>query len=360
MDVEPDGVPLFVSIMPWGGLQQEVRIGKTTFWPWRKTEDRVTDAATRETIQGYVSCFVDTAGQPVDTAMVCSHEGKDFKCPTDNEWDDIRCARDALVFSVICPEVVRSIKGCSIGLCSAERFQAIGQGLRPGETTLCVRSGYNLTLGQFKLHRPLSVGTGYLAQPEPTIIDAIDKALSDSFPRDVRTRVFRSFEWFRLAHVEADQVSEASKVVMMATAFETLLGISMNDKAKSVFFAKQVEARFQTEESEYATRTCKKQDHKYTKAAWWAYDFYKLRNRIVHGDQVGSADLRYNGHVSQKDVADAVFYQILFEMLYDNGCVDCPAILSHLASEERKGCLLVLEGFEATQEALGWVRTKEA
>ena len=67
------------------------------------------------------------------------------------------------------------------------------------------------------------------------------------------------------------------------------------------------------------------------------------------------AELWYDDHVSQKDVADAVFYQIVFEMLCDNGCVGYPAIMSGLAPEDRKGCLLALEGFEDTQEALGWV-----
>ncbi|MBN1508174.1 MAG: hypothetical protein JW955_15090 [Sedimentisphaerales bacterium] len=349
------GAELSVSIMPWVGLQREVQIGSVKFWPWEAGRAGITDPVMKDTIQHYVDCFVDHQGNPVKTASVCSYKGKEFQCPTDNEWPEMRAARDALVFSVICPQVVRSIQGCSIGLCSAERFQVVGQQLKPGSTTLYVLAGYNTTFGQFKVPRPLTVSAGFLAQPESTLVSAFDRVFADSFPGDVRTRLFGSLEWFRLAHVEADQVSEFSRIVMMATAFETLLGIPAGERDKSLFFAKKVDERFRTQGSVYATRGHKNQDRKLTKAAWWAYDFYKLRNKIVHGDDVTPADIRYSDHVLQKSVADAALYQILFRLLCENGCIDYPSYTSHLPPEEREDCFLCFRGFEDTQQALGWM-----
>ena len=349
------GEEAFVSIMPWAGLQHEVQIGNVKFWPWEENQAGGTDAATKDAIQHYVGCFVDHHGEPVKTVSVCSYKGKEFECPADSEWAEMRAARDVLVFSVICPQVVQSIRGCSIGLCSAERFQVVGQQLKRGDTTLYVLAGYNTTFGRFKIHRPLTVSSGPLAQPESALVNAFDRVFAGGFPDDLRTKLFRSLEWFRLAHVEADQVSEFSRIVMMATAFETLLGIPAQEGDKSMFFARKVEERFRTQGTAYATRRHKNQDHRLTKAAWWAYDFYKLRNKIVHGDDVEADRTLYSSHVRQKDVADLVLYQILFQILCENNCVGCPPYMSDLTSKERVDHLLYCAGLEKAQAILDWI-----
>jgi hypothetical protein len=350
------GAEMFVCILPWVGLQREVQIGNARFWPWQAGRAAVTNAAMKDTIHRYVDCFVDHQGNPVKTASICSYKGKEFQCLADNEWPEMRGARDALVFSVICPQVVQSIRGCSIGLCSAERFQVVGQQLMPGDAKLYVLAGYNTTFGQFKIPRPLTVSAGVLAQPESTLVNAFDRVFADSFPGDVRTRLFGSLEWFRLAHVEADQVSEFSRIVMMATAFEILFGIPVGESDKSMFFVRKVDEGFRTQESLYATRRHKNQDHNLTRAACWAYDFYKLRNKIVHGDDVELAETLYGTHIHQKDVADLVLHQILFQTLCENNCVDYPTYISHLTPKERADCLLCLAGLDEAQATLGWIR----
>jgi len=350
---------VFVSIMPWAGLQQEIKIGNARFWPWEGTKAGMIDGATKDTVQRYLDCFVDDLGDAVKTVAVCSYEGKEFRCLTDSEMSEMRCARDALVFCVICPQVVQSIRGCSVGLCSAERFQVVGQQLEKGRTTLYVVSGHNTTLGQFKIHKPLAVSSGYLAQPEFPLIKAFDKVLGAGFPEGLRRRLFRSLEWFRLAHVEADQVSEQSRVVMMATAFETLLDIPAQTTDKSMFFADEVEKKFAIQESVCDSRVYKKEVHTRSRAAWWAYDYYKLRNKIVHGDDVCPADTRYGSHVGQKDVADLVLHSILFQVLCENDCVDYPPSMSRLTPEERADVLLCYEGFEEAQQILGWLQKQD-
>lgn len=354
-----DNEKIFVNIMPWVGLQQEIKIGKTIFWPWNNSESQIANTKTRDMIQRYVSSFVDCQAKPVNTAAICSYQGRDFRNLTDDEWSEMRCGREALVFSVICPVVVQSIGGCSIGLCSAERFQVLGQELSSEDAKLYVQTGHNLTIGQFNVYRPLPVESAPLAQPNTILISAFNKVLVTSFSADLRTRLFRSLEWFRLAHVAADQVSEFSRIVMLATAFETLLEIPAQERDKSMFFTKEVERRFRRETSILDKREHKKKARAYTKAAWWAYDFYKLRNEIVHGDDVDPAKLRYNAHITQKDVADAVLYQIIFQTLFETSCIDCPSCLSHLSPTDQLDCLLAFEGFEDTQQHLGWMKKAE-
>jgi len=354
-----DDGKIFVSVIPWAGLQQEIQIGKTIFWPWNGSEAQVASEKTRDMIQRYVSWFVDHHGKPVTTLAMCSYKGKEFQQLSDDEWSEMRGGRDALVFSVICPVVVQSIGRCSVGLCSAERFQVLPQELSSEDTKLYVQTGHNLTIGQFSVHRPLGVESAPIAQPNTDLVSAFNKALAIDFPVGLRTRLFRSLEWFRLAHVAADQVSEFSRIVMLATAFETLLEIPAKERDKSMFFTKEIEKRFRTERSILETREHNKKMHEHSKAAWWAYDFYKLRNAIVHGDDVDPARLRHNTHITQKDAADAVLYQIIFQILFRRNCFDSSSYLSHLLAKDQEDCLLSFEGFEETQQNLGWMEKAE-
>ncbi len=356
---------IVVCVMPWANLKQEVKIGKTTFWPWDK--GKVADASIGEVVQEYVRHFVDEHGKAVSTVAVCSYEGKGFLLPEEDGLVQMRSARDILVFSVICPQVITSIRGCSIGLCSAERFQVMGQGLDPDRRAIYVQSGYNTTMGDFTVSRPLCVAREELAQPKELLLAGFDKALSGTGPScgDLAGRLTRCLEWFRLAHAEPDQSSELSKIVMMATAFEVLLEFPKG--RKSHYFAQKIEEWLGNSDCVHETRSLKshdgeKEDHTLSKAAWWAYDFYQLRNRIVHGDRVELDDTYYNSHITQRDVADAVLYDIVCLMLHRRGCLACKPDLAALCSgdsadkQQLEEYLLLQEaGLDDVHRCLGWM-----
>jgi hypothetical protein len=50
-------------------------------------------------------------------------------------------------------------------------------------------------------------------------------------------------------------------------------------------------------------------------AEWWSYDFYELRNSIVHGDNVPPERLKYNNKFSHIDIADIVFYECMIDII---------------------------------------------
>jgi len=57
-------------------------------------------------------------------------------------------------------------------------------------------------------------------------------------------------------------------------------------------------------------------------AAWWGWDFYKLRNAVVHGDDIPTKDLVYTDWITHSIVADMTFYSYVVFLLNESGYID--------------------------------------
>jgi hypothetical protein len=190
----------------------------------------------------------------------------------------------------------------------------------------------------------------------------------------LREKVFRSLEWFRLGHVEEGQVSRPSRTIMMATAFEVILDFPENGKAK--YFVDELQKRLGHSRMRKGTRKTRK-GIKFSGLylpAVWAGDFYDLRSKIVHGDDVPPSRLRYSNRYlapneKWKDhliVADVVFYQILVQILFDNRLFgekarrlarECQAHSNLDLETSAKGFFETLFcNFTGTHRHLGWLK----
>jgi hypothetical protein len=147
----------------------------------------------------------------------------------------------------------------------------------------------------------------------------------------------------------------------MSTAFEILLDFP--EHQKSVYFANQIENKLKKDESISELRTHKNKQHTYTKAAWWAYDFYQLRNKIVHGGQFKPEDGSYKGWINYNIVADLVFWELIVKELYENNCLGERArkwakkFEPHVEDGENleEFFLSWTMGFDDYHKALGWI-----
>jgi hypothetical protein len=187
---------------------------------------------------------------------------------------------------------------------------------------------------------------------------------------DLRERIFRSTEWFRLAHTEADNVSTLSKVVMMSTAFEIMLQVpNANNKKGSI--AEKLDSLCSTSKMHRSTRQSGKSPSEHSDLAWWGYDFYNIRNDIVHGDKVDSERLRYRSGpcgdwLTQLLVADLVFWECVVRLLYKERLIGGDVL--ELATEldklfpepsteelvEQLASWRWFLGIDDVHEALGW------
>jgi hypothetical protein len=160
--------------------------------------------------------------------------GPDFKSLSDIEYKDLRNAVDALIFSYISTGVKDAVcaNNRSMGPPSADVFQLVTQNFRIGSDDIAVQAGsvtHVWRISEIIFSKPWSTG-GMFGSFEDELLKGFDGCFSAEFPAEVRERFFRSLEWFRMAHIEAEGVSNLSRVVMMATAFEILLQFSRNGK----------------------------------------------------------------------------------------------------------------------------------
>jgi hypothetical protein len=364
-----------VCIMPWAGLREEIQVGSVRFWPW--DENRVSDPAVREQLNRYFNCFVDHYGKRVETITICSHGEPDFRVLSNlDEYNEICSAVDILIFSAICPQTKIGVcsNNQSVGPPTADRYQLIGQKMKPPNEKSIVIGAGSLTncdqMDKVRISKPWCVGGSFGTHPDEEFISAFDKVFSKGFSSNIRERIFRSLAFFRIAHTEADLglnqpvgTASLSKLVMMATAFEILLEFPESPKSK--YFAEQIENRIKTDEFLMEERIIpKNKPMQLSKGGWWAWDFYKLRNRIVHGDNIEPEELKYKEWITYNIVADLVFWEFIKRELYEQGCLGdrvrkwtkefepvtdaAPDVIEDIFAQW-------ILGFEDVHRALGWI-----
>lgn len=368
-----------VWFMPWAGLTSEVRIGEALFWPFAEcTEEYVPDEGVRRYLEEYFSFYVDYEGHPVDTVAVCTCGASDFRQLTETETDSLQRASNALLFSMIAPAVTRAVcaGNRSMGPPSSDRYQLIGQNFEVGSRLISVRAGSTTVagfrIGEITFAQPFFLGGAFPARDEE-LLQGLNRLTNSEGDPGLAERVFRSMEWFRLAHTEVDSVSTLSKIVMMGTAFEVVLQVP-NRPDKKGWIATRLDELCATWKMRRSTRSlptkkdpARKIEH--TDLAWWAYGFYDIRNSIVHGDEIGLERLRYTagpcgGWLSQLMVADLVYWECVLRLLYGSRLIgdnvrECAQVYEqNIPGSSLEGCEQGLVpwflGFNKVHKALGW------
>lgn len=323
--------PVYMAtFMPWAGVGiDELKIGPVTIWDYgRFADDKIQDPMIREQLDKVLACYVGKDGEPARSAAILTHGAADFRALNDEEKEAVQRAADALAFSVIYSNLVDLVKFniWTDAAPSSDRYQFYLQNFTLGAKYVKVRAGVSTDiwpLADLRFSQPWALG-GSRSRPDAHLVAALGRVIDPVFPEDDRRRIFRSLEWFRMAHTQNDMVHPLSKATMMSTAFETLLQVGDEDK-KAQFFRACIEAK--TNYTDALTDTFPEWKNvkgqpavqvpvTFTKAAWWAKNFYDLRSNITHGDYIDPERLRFTlpggkKKMSQLDVAALLFGEML-------------------------------------------------
>lgn len=141
-------------------------------------------------------------------------------------------------------------------------------------------------IGEIKFPKPWEAN-GMFAILETRLIDGFDRLFSMDSLKDLRERIFKSLEWFRIAHTNNSKVSKFAKIIMMTSTLEILFKFHENNKKR--YFADFIDTYIASDRFIKMNRKDKKgKVHIHTLAGFWGFDFYELRSRIVHGSSVSS------------------------------------------------------------------------
>ena len=377
---------LQIYFLPWAGFRKNIKLGPIIFWPYySEANQKINNPEIKTYLDKYFKSYVnvDNQGKPVDTITVCSHGDVNFRSLNDLEYRDLRNAVNILIFAAITPQVKIAVceNNRSWGPPSANVFELATQSFRPEDSNISVQRHSHLSrgykIGEIVFPKPWEMG-GAIWSFKEELIEGFGKCFSAEFPEDLRESLFRSLEWFRMAHIEDSQVSVLSKIVIMAVAFEILLQVP-NVSNKKQWIANELEKRISNLNFLKETRKDRKgNDHTYSKIGWWGWDFYKIRNNIVHGDIIKSEILHYYAPnrewLTHLIVADLIFWECVKRELFNHKCIgdniyslakECNKILGKAFPEEPQSTYIKqlsrwILGFNEIHKALGWILKKRA
>lgn len=315
-----------ISLLPWLDLN-DIQIGNALFWKYDPSV--VTNEEIKAYLDKYVKCYVDKHQKLIKAVTIVSYKDKNYFEPlSSEEYQHLNFARNILCFLCISEQsrIALTNNNNSMGPASADIFEMVSQNFVPGTEDIAVESGSmksgGWTLDEIHFQEPWSTG-GFFKNINGNLLAAINKLLQNKGHEDLKNRLLRSIEWFRLAHIENGSISLLFRAVMMATAFEIIFDIpNVGDKAG--FLSDKIDQSIAREGFIQKTRKYGKKNENKTRsvAAWWGWDFYKLRNAIVHGDNVPMSNLIYTDWITQAIVADVVFYSYIVFLLSEAGHFD--------------------------------------
>lgn len=315
---------LEVAFLPWLGINREITVGPVTLVPYEP--GTVAESSVREYLERYFPRYMEVDGTPVRDVLIAKHASvTGFRHHTDVERGALARAAACLAFSTITAAwVLRLVHRNEVPAPSADSFQLLFQRFTPGSNFVGVSAGrasHGWPLDQVMFTRPWA-SSAVFGNPDQYILEGLGTLLirPEMASRDFVERVWRSVEWFRLAHLDgADQTDEA-KLVAMATAFESLFDLP--DFGKQQEFARKIEALVFDAEMRRDVRVKRSGDQlDLSLAGCWGWDFYEIRSRLVHGDEVPAMDFQSASGMPHLVVADLVFRECILRQLFELGCL---------------------------------------
>jgi len=334
-----------VTFLPWANIGEEISIGPVKFIPYKKLKECNFSSKNRliyNWLDKYFSRHVDHKNKPVDSITICSIGKPDFRPLDKEDIELIQNTANALYFAFVYNNLLSLTKEVE----NAQIFEVITQNFKSDFKSISLENDKITPLNNAIFSKPLSFN------PNNLMLNNFDQEVLKGFERliknennELKNRIFRSLQWFWLCHIWRDYFSDLIKIVMMATAFEILLELSRSSKKKD--FAHKLDEKI-------ATNAFKKKERKisYSLAGWWGWDFYNLRNKIVHGDKIAEEELIY---IEKEPRVD------------ENGYWHNPLVITYLMVADAIFCELILlellkskmSKFNNLHEELGWIESKK-
>jgi hypothetical protein len=347
-----------VAFLPWLAWKRKIAVGPVISSPCEL--QNLGEPPVREYLSRYFPRYVEVDGSPIGILVLAEHAGvTGFRYHTDQERLALKRAADALAFSAITHAwMVRVAHDNDVPVPSSDSFQLMFQRFAAGSNFVGVTAGraiHGWPLDEVMFTRPWAASAVF-GRPDTHALEALGNLLvkPEGIAADFVERVWRSIEWFRLAHLDgADQTDEA-KLVGIATAFESLFDLPEGGKQEE--FAKRVESLVRDPDmgrDMRIRRSGKTLD--LSLAGCWAWDFYELRSRLVHGDAVPLTVFNAASGIPHLAVADLVMRECLLRELFHYGCFGSD--IRQAAEELNQHFAGIPQGpepFDAVEYCLDW------
>ena len=317
--------------LPWLNIKDSLQVHNIELCPITLSEfpdSNELDQKTKDTIIKELSRHYDDNEKPREKIVLCKCDGKLFH--KIDKTDEVNQAVEILAFLYTTMEFAVRISSpnASGGTPCTNMFEMRHYQI-PTDTTKIVTyvAGVNRFWGDVKFYQPLEAVHQELNCDNKFIKLFSEQLYSSDFDSAFRTRIFRGLDLLFYAHIETAQHLDVSKVILLATALEIILEIQEPHNKKIEILEKFEEATdrfFIKEKRTLHIGECNAIKEKgklnnnlaeFTKIAWWGYDFYKLRNDVVHGEPIKSSDLFIQNGIPHKYIANLVLLEYIISKM---------------------------------------------
>lgn len=269
-------------------------------WPFYKKKDTYIKQETmRIQIQRLLAQHVENSRErkPLSNIVILSYRSPHYLRPlAEEQLIKMRNAVTSLCFCTL-------IRNKSFYAFSSDDFQLIRQNFILGDDEIAPSSGSIITrtyggpkIDEILFIRPLRMSSGQTIVFDERILRLLEELQQDQQNQHLSRQIMSALEWVGYAYANADNFNYFSRIVMMATAFEILLGGFRN---RWEFIKKIGKYTCNPGDNNSKDREKRKirigkglEAREYSFKEWWAYEFYDLRSRIVHGYEIGDRDIR--------------------------------------------------------------------
>lgn len=327
-----------IIFLPWVDLENEVQLGDFIFWKyWDKRNEIITDNVILQQCDNLFSRFKSTVEyeNPLNIIVISVYEDSKIKFVIPlNYYSKLRKAINALTF-IFLSRLYRDNKDVNLHI-NVDAFQVMEVDMYP--------DGYSIIEGRITDFNPWEHKKNYFKSghiqaakdiyPEPDLFKAFTKGLNSVKNRKEFNRILKAIEVFNFSYSHSPLVYIPSKIVLVSTAFEILLKIP-NISAKKKILAEEVGSLLGKDKGERSFSRNKDKETrnmgKLLQKQWWLYDFYDLRNSIVHGDNIRwsrfykrkrkdiKSSIRRSKSISHLDIAGKYFRRCVIKRMEDLG-----------------------------------------
>lgn len=291
------------SFLPYISLKDDLKIGNILLWPFYKKKDNyITGQLIKAQMQRFLKQYVEYVNnsrrqEPLENITMVSYKSpNNFNPLITRQLREVRDMVTMLCFSTI----IRKKSWCAF---SSDDFQLIHQNFLPGNQGIAPSAGSFIrrTAGGLKIEEVLFITPFYISRGwdidfDKKILRALEKLWQEKRNQEFYRRIITSLEWVAYAYTNVDNFNYASRIVMMATSFEILLN-GFRNRWEFMKKIKKYTCNLDDKDSKNReTRTIETNKGPKEKECsfkeWWAYEFYDLRSRIVHGHEIKDTDIR--------------------------------------------------------------------
>lgn len=303
-----------------------IDFGFAKIWNFSKCKDKfIKDKNLEDKITKIFDCYKCYNRSIINEIGIFSIGDVDFRVMSDGEMALVKEARYLLFLSFLSKNNTITYN-CNSGhqMATSDNFDVIYQNFtlendsvaeRAGEIISYNKGGYKLD--EVSYQRPSFV-------PTPMRFDIDDELFSHLIDlRGKRPLVYRRIlnatEIFFESYYNSHYVSRNARVLLQAAAFEIILQLPMDAPGKE--FRKkigQISNHAEDKRKKYTIRFWSKRiqnfqtvDEQLTMKEIWAYNFFSLRNRIIHGEIVKPIDFLFKKDQRHYDIALLFFILII-------------------------------------------------